>query len=75
MCAEYEFSEDNYFSLEVMCKNFENAVQRAVEEIVGKEEYFYCNSCNMCFSEKELEQNKYCKFCKKEVVDLRDYES
>ena len=59
--------------MEVMCKKFEDAVQRVVEEIVGKEEYFYCNSCQMCFSEKELKQKKYCKFCRKAVIDLRDF--
>ena len=37
MCCE--ISEDNY--LDVMCKKFEDAIQRAVEEIVDKEMYFY----------------------------------
>ncbi len=73
MCIEYEISEDNYLDAEVMCKKFEDAVQRAVEEIIGNETYFYCNSCRMCFSKKELEQEKYCKFCGEAAIDLRDY--
>lgn len=73
MCVEYEISEDNYLDAEVMCKKFEDVIQRAVEEIIGNETYFYCNSCRMCFSKKELEQEKYCKFCGETVIDLRDY--
>lgn len=71
MCCE--ISEDDYLNAEVMCKIFEDAIQRAVEEIVGKETYFYCNSCRICFSKKELEQKKYCRFCGEAVIDLRDY--
>ena len=71
MCCE--ISEDDYLNAEVMCKKFEDAIQRAVEEIVGKEMYFYCNSCTMYFSKNELEQEKYCKFCGAEAIDLRDY--
>lgn len=65
--------DNDYFNAEVMCKKFEDAIQRAVEEIVDKEMYFYCNSCLIYFSKNELEQEKYCGFCGKAVVDLRDY--
>lgn len=65
--------EDNYLNAEVMCKKFEDAIQRVVEEIIGKEMYFYCNSCNMYFSKNELEQEKYCRFCGEAAIDLRDY--
>lgn len=71
MCCE--ISEDNYLDAEVMCKKFEDAIQRAVEEIVDKEMYFYCNSCMMYFSKNELEQEKYCRFCGEAAIDLRDY--
>ena len=40
MCVEYEISEDNYLNTEVMCKKFEDAIQRAVEEIIDEEMYF-----------------------------------
>ena len=73
MCVENGITEDNYLNAEVMCKKFEDAIQRAVEEIVGKEAYFYCNYCRMCFSKKELKKDKYCKFCGAEAIDLRDY--
>ena len=73
MCTEYEFSENDYLNAEVMCKKFEDAIQRAVEEIIGNETYFYCNSCRMCFSKKELKQEKYCRLCGKAAIDLRDY--
>lgn len=61
--------------MEVIYKKIEDTIQRAVEEIVDKEMYFYCNSCQMYFPEKELEQKKYCKFCGKIAVDLKDYVS
>ena len=73
MSVEYEISENNYLDAEVMCKKFEDAIQRAVEEIIGNETYFYCNSCRICFSEKELEQKKYCRFCGGTAIDLREY--
>ena len=73
MRVENGIIEDNYLNAEVMCKKFEDAIQRAVEEIVSKETYFYCNSCRMYFSKKELEQEKYCKFCGETAIDLRDY--
>ena len=73
MCTKNKTIEDNYLNAEVMCKNFENAIQRAVEEIFDKEVYFYCNSCRMYFSKNELEHEKYCRFCGKEAIDLRNY--
>ena len=73
MCVENGIIENDYLNAEVMCKKFEDAIQRAVEEIVDKEMYFYCNSCMMHFSKNELEQEKYCRFCGEEAIDLRDY--
>lgn len=73
MCVENGIIDNDYLNAEVMCKNFEDAIQRAVEEITDKKMYFYCNSCRLCFSKNELEQEKYCRFCGKAVVDLRDY--
>lgn len=71
MCCE--ISEDNCLNVEVMCKKFEDAIQRTVEEIIDKEMYFYCNSCMMYFSKNELEQEKCCRFCGETAIDLRDY--
>jgi Zn finger protein HypA/HybF involved in hydrogenase expression len=73
MCVENGIIENDYLNAEVMCKKFEDAIQRAVEEIVDKEMYFYCTSCMMYFSKYELEQEKYCRFCGAEAIDLRDY--
>ena len=71
MCCET--LEDNYLNVEIMYKKFEDAIQRAVEEIVDKEMYFFCNSCRMYFSKKELKHDKYCTLCGEEAIDLRDY--
>ena len=73
MCVENGIIENDYLNAEIMCKKFEDAIQRVVEEIVDKEMYFYCNSCMMHFSKYELEQEKYCRFCGAEAIDLRDY--